>query len=61
MDKKKYIVIKKENDVTILQIERWRNIVMHRSKLATELGLDKRFLMKILTSIHQESIRIQEK
>ncbi|MCB0401264.1 MAG: bifunctional 3-deoxy-7-phosphoheptulonate synthase/chorismate mutase type II [Flavobacteriales bacterium] len=50
---------KKQNDVTILQIERWEQIVKNRTMLAGESGLSNEFIKKLLELIHQESIRIQ--
>ncbi len=50
---------KKENNVTILQVNRWDSIVNKRLEMAEAMGLSDRFLNKILPLIHQESIRIQ--
>lgn len=50
---------KKQNDVTILQIERWEQILKNRTLLAGESGLSRDFIKKLLELIHQESIRIQ--
>jgi chorismate mutase len=52
---------KKENDVTILQIERWEEILKNRTFLAEKAGLSNDFTKKLLEIIHQESIRIQTK
>ena len=50
---------KKQNNVTILQLERWREIIKTRSLLADKAGLDDVFVKKMLDLIHQESIRLQ--
>jgi chorismate mutase len=50
---------KKENNVTILQIKRWNNIVKESLELGEKLGLDKEFLLKLLRMLHEESIRRQ--
>lgn len=50
---------KKQNNVTILQLERWERILFTRSKLAEKAGLNDDFVKKILELIHQESIRLQ--
>ncbi|MEI6577047.1 MAG: bifunctional 3-deoxy-7-phosphoheptulonate synthase/chorismate mutase type II [Bacteroidota bacterium] len=50
---------KKENDITVLQIKRWRDIIVDRMDVGIKLGLDRDFLLKVLELIHQESIRRQ--
>jgi len=50
---------KKANDITVLQIRRWRDIIVDRMELGIKLGLDKDFLLHMLELIHQESIRKQ--
>lgn len=50
---------KKENNVTILQLERWEQIIKERTDMAQENGLSDGFIQKLLELIHQESIRIQ--
>lgn len=52
---------KKENEVTILQIERWEKILKNRTFLAEKVGLSNDFIKKMLELLHQESIRIQTK
>jgi chorismate mutase len=52
---------KKENDVTILQIERWEEILKNRTFLAEKAGLSNDFIKKLLEIVHQESIRLQTK
>lgn len=50
---------KKENNITILQLERWEKILNNRSFLAERVGLSQDFVRKMLELIHQESIKIQ--
>lgn len=50
---------KKKNNVQILQLERWREIVKTRTSWAEELGLTHEFIEKYLEQLHQESIRTQ--
>jgi chorismate mutase len=52
---------KKENGVTILQLERWKEIVHSRGFWAKSLGLSEDFIERYLEELHKESIRIQEK
>lgn len=50
---------KKENGITILQAERWEKIVNDRKKIAKSLGLSEGLVLRILKTIHEESINIQ--
>jgi len=50
---------KSQNNVTILQVERWEKILKNRSFLAKKVGLSDEFIKKMLELIHQESIRVQ--
>src|SRR5690606_4048028 len=50
---------KRDNNVTILQVSRWDEIVQKRTAIATALKLDKEFAVKFLELIHTESIRKQ--
>lgn len=50
---------KHENNVTILQLERWEQILKNRSFLADKVGLSDSFIKKMLDLVHQESIRVQ--
>lgn len=52
---------KSQNNVTILQLERWEKILANRSFLAEKVGLSDSFIKKMLELVHQESIRIQTK
>ncbi len=50
---------KKIHNITILQVERWKEIMSTRAMLAEKLGLTKDFIEKYLEQIHKESIRTQ--
>lgn len=50
---------KRDNDVTILQVSRWDEIIQKRGNLAQALKLDKDFTVKLMELIHNESIRKQ--
>jgi chorismate mutase len=52
---------KKENSITILQTNRWDEILKKRTSMGLMKGLSEEFVMKIFTSIHQESINHQTK
>ena len=50
---------KQENNVTILQLERWEQMLKNRSFLADKVGLSDDFIKKMMELVHQESIRVQ--
>jgi chorismate mutase len=50
---------KKENNVTIFQLERWNEIMQTRTSLGENLQLNAEFIQRILQEIHKESIQIQ--
>lgn len=50
---------KRDNDVTILQGDRWRDIVTRITARAEVLGLSPEFIKTILNAIHTESIARQ--
>jgi len=50
---------KKENNITILQEEHWKNLLESRLKFANELQLSSEFVRSILDAIHLESITRQ--
>jgi chorismate mutase len=51
---------KKENNVTILQVNRWEEIVQTRVSLGKAMGMDVGFTRDLLRLIHHESIQVQE-
>lgn len=48
-----------ENDITILQLRRWENIIKTRTELGKSMGMDDVFVLKLLQLIHKESIQKQ--
>jgi chorismate mutase len=50
---------KKENNVTILQVSRWEEIVHTRVTMGKAMGLDEGFTRDLLRLIHHESIQVQ--
>ncbi len=50
---------KRDNEVTILQMNRWEQILNQRIALGEAMGLSSNFMKRLLQLIHQESIRIQ--
>ncbi|HZH55070.1 MAG TPA: chorismate mutase [Sphingobacteriaceae bacterium] len=50
---------KRDNNVTILQVSRWDEIIQKRTNLAKALRLDEDFTVKLLELVHNESIRKQ--
>lgn len=51
--------LKKEYNITTLQLERWKNIVETRLKYAGSYGITKDFVLKLFELIHEESINRQ--
>jgi chorismate mutase len=52
---------KRDNNVTILQVNRWEEIIKSRVTLGKAMGLDEGFTRDLLRLIHHESIQVQEK
>lgn len=50
---------KKSNEVTIFQIDRWKEILDTRQPFAISNGLSESFTDKFLQLVHDESIRVQ--
>lgn len=51
--------VKKENDISIFQPERWRQVLSTLRTRGEEIGLSPGFIRNLLIQIHDESIRIQ--
>lgn len=47
------------NEITILQLKRWEEILETRTEWAKKLGLTEEFTIKLLQLIHEEAIRVQ--
>lgn len=52
---------KRDNNVTILQVSRWEEIIQTRLAQGNAMGLSKDFVNNLLKLIHQESISVQQK
>ncbi len=52
---------KRENNVTILQVNRWEEIIQTRVALGKAMGLDEGFTRDLLRLVHHESIQVQTK
>jgi chorismate mutase len=50
---------KKENNVTALQITRWRQLMADRIELGKKLSLDEKFVQVFFQLIHEDSVRMQ--
>jgi chorismate mutase len=50
---------KKENNVTILQVNRWEEIIKSRVLMGVAMGLEEGFTRDLLRLIHHESIQVQ--
>jgi chorismate mutase len=50
---------KRDNNITIFQLERWNEILDTRSNMGENLELDLEFIKRIMMEIHKESIQIQ--
>jgi chorismate mutase len=50
---------KKDKNITIFQVERWKAIFDRQLQFAKETGINEGFVEKLYTLIHEESIRIQ--
>lgn len=49
------------NEITILQLKRWEEILTTRMKWGKQYGLSEEFTKKILQLIHEEAIKVQSK
>jgi chorismate mutase len=50
---------KKENNMMVLQLSRWKEIVQSRTTWAQDFELSDNFMEKYLEQLHKESIRVQ--
>lgn len=51
--------VKKEKNITILQTDRWNNILQHSLDKGKKTGLSEEFITRYLKAVHQESINHQ--
>jgi len=52
--------VKRQNHMTILQMERWKDVIETRLILGDTVGIRRDFLLKILQIIHEESLSVQD-
>ena len=52
---------KKRENITILQTNRWAEILEDRLKKAKSIGLSDQFIIQIFKQVHQESINFQNR
>lgn len=52
---------KKENNITILQTNRWNEIIERATQTGDRIGLSKEFITKYFDAVHMESINHQKK
>ncbi len=52
-------VYKRNNGITILQNERWNEIIEKANAVGSKIGLSEQFLERLLRAVHQESINHQ--
>lgn len=52
---------KKEHNMSVLQSQRYEDILARRARQAVELGMDREFMRSVMQAIHEESIRQQLK
>jgi chorismate mutase len=50
---------KYKNNVAVLQMERWMEILRTRTEHGTHLNMEPAYIERLMTLLHQESIRIQ--
>ena len=53
-------IFKKEHNVTILQTNRWNELLKKRINIGLSKGLSEEFVLKIYSAIHEESIQHQK-
>jgi chorismate mutase len=52
---------KKENDLTILQTNRWNEVLERAQRQGASVGLTQEFVAQYLAAVHLESINRQNK
>ncbi|MBL0074161.1 MAG: chorismate mutase [Bacteroidetes bacterium] len=53
--------MKKEYNVSILQLERWKQVIDNCMVLASEKGLNNEFIRNVLIQVQDEAIRLQSR
>ena len=50
---------KRENNVTVFQLERWNEILQSRATWAAKKNINPQFVQDLYKRIHEESIKLQ--
>ena len=50
---------KKTNKITILQLKRWNQLINERIEAGERMGLSRKFILKLLETVHEEGIQRQ--
>lgn len=53
--------VKKQNNISVLQINRWNKLLEERMRQAEKLCLDKSFVKDVFEQIHKESVNLQDR
>lgn len=54
-------VFKRENNIDIVNEERWKRVIDSRKALARKYGLSENFITDMFNMIHDESVEIEKK
>ena len=52
-------IYKKTNKITILQLKRWNQLINERIEAGERMGLSRKFILKLLETVHEEGIQRQ--
>lgn len=52
-------LFKRENNLQIVQTDRYEDILKHRKNQARELGVNEEFVVKVMQAVHEESVNQQ--
>ncbi len=53
-------LLKKENNINVLQFERWNEVLQNRLDIGEHYKINPEFLTAVFKIIHDESLRIQK-
>jgi chorismate mutase len=52
--------IKKESNISVLQVNRWKKLLSDRIEYSNTKGISEEFIKEIFELIHEESVRVQD-
>ena len=52
--------IKKESNISVLQMNRWNKLLFDRMEYAKNIGVSESFIKEIFELIHKESVKLQD-